>query len=337
MWIVRPARLEDVPAIESLAEGQRARVSTLPRSADRLAEKVNLSMRSFNGTNAESEMARYLFVLEDISTSELLGTAGIDTCSGNGQPFYTYRRDELIHASHELAVTTRVEVLYLSHELTGQTLLCSFAIAEHLRQSPAFALLSRSRLLFIAQWAHLFTDKLIVELQGCQDDAGSSPFWDSLGRHFFDMEFATADTYSGILSKTFLAELMPSHPIYVTLLSDAARAALGRPHEAATRSAKLLEKEGFEWGRHLDIFDGGPTLEATAHDLEQPARYQYSASSKGSSAPSGQYLVANDSRDQFRCALTAATAADDESLELPAEAAAALAIKDGARLLVVDL
>lgn len=338
MWIVRPAQPDDVPAIASLAKSQRARVSTLPQSSERLAEKIELSQRSLEATAAGPDLGRYLFVLEDTTSGQVLGTAGIDASAGSGQPFYTYRLDELIHASHELAVTTRVEVLYLSHELTGRTLLCSFTIADHLRETPAFALLSLSRLMFISQWPGLFADKLIVELQGCQDPSGGSPFWDSLGRHFFAMEFATADTYSGILSKTFLAELMPSHPIYVTLLSGPARNALGQPHEAAGRSARLLESAGFGWGRHVDIFDGGPTLEAFAHDLERPGQYRYAPARRSVSSLTGQnLLVANSSRQQFRCAMTAGRTTEDMQLELPDDAASALAAEAGSDLVMARL
>ncbi len=76
------------------------------------------------------------------------------------------------------------------------------------------------------------------------------------------MDFETADQYSGLLSKTFIAELMPPNPIYVTLLSQAAQEALGQPHQITQATFELLQREGFQPGCYLDIFDAGPVLEA---------------------------------------------------------------------------
>ena len=77
------------------------------------------------------------------------------------------------------------------------------------------ALLSKSRLLFIAEFADRFAPKVIAELRGRLDADGRSPFWEGLGRHFFAMEYSTADYLTGIGQKSFIAELMPRHPVYV--------------------------------------------------------------------------------------------------------------------------
>lgn len=183
-------------------------------------------------------------MLEDTRAGKVQGVSGIDARAGNGQPFYNYRQDALIHASHELGVSRRVEVLYPSHALTDHTLLCSFAIRSELRATDAFELLSRARMLFIASHRSLFTDKVVVEIQGVQTQDGEVPFWDSLGRHFFNMDFETADQYSGLLSKTFIAELMPPNPIYVTLLSDAARRRLGNPTHKPVRPTNCSSVKG---------------------------------------------------------------------------------------------
>ena len=45
-----------------------------------------------------------------------------------------------------------------------------------------------------------------------------SPFWDAIGRNFFDLNYAAAERLCGLKSRTFLAELMPHYPIYVPLL-----------------------------------------------------------------------------------------------------------------------
>ena len=54
-----------------------------------------------------------------------------------------------------------------------------------------------------------FAPKVIAELRGRLDAEGRSPFWEGLGRHFFAMEYSTADYLTGIGQKSFIAELMP--------------------------------------------------------------------------------------------------------------------------------
>lgn len=337
MWIVRPARPDDVAGIEQLVRAQGARVSTLPQSPDRLADKIDYALRSLARDPSTRGKERFLFVLEESETNAILGTAGLDASAGSGQPFYNYRLDELIHASHELGVTTRVKVLYLSHELTGQALLCSFTIAESLRKTAAFELLSRSRLLFADRHRDLFGENLIVEIQGVLDEAGNSPFWDSLGRYFFDMDFATADYYSGVKSKTFIAELMPPHPIYVTLLSDAAQDTLGKAHAAALQTCQLLDREGFRLGRHVDIFDGGPTLEARIDDLNTIRNRRYRAVELGEGGGRLKYIIANTEPGNFRCILAAGDDSFDEVVRLGTEEAEALNVRNDQNLALVAL
>ena len=140
MWLVRPAEPDDLDQILAIAGTQCARLSsTLPKQGDALAYKIEQSLASFAGRiSAEDDPPRFLFVLEDTETGDIAGTAGIDAHAGNGQPFYSYRRDALIHASHELGVSRRVEVLYPSHSLTDVSLLCSFSIRPELQGTDAF-------------------------------------------------------------------------------------------------------------------------------------------------------------------------------------------------------
>ena len=77
--------------------------------------------------------------------------------------------------------------------------------------------------------------------------------------YFFQIDFPKAETLSS-QSKKFIGELMPKHPIYIPLLPDSAQQAIGKVHEFTRPALSLLEKEGFGFQQHVDIFDGGPTL-----------------------------------------------------------------------------
>ncbi|WP_150910875.1 arginine N-succinyltransferase [Marinobacter halotolerans] len=338
MWLVRPAQPGDLKAILELAGGVGPRLSsTLPRKDEALAEKIEQSVRAFEGTADPDETLRFLFVLEDTETGAVRGVAGIDSRAGHGQPFYNYRQDALIHASHELGVSHRVDVLYPSHALTDHTLLCAFTIDPELRGTDAFELLSRARMMFIASHRDLFTDQIVVEIQGVQTENGDVPFWDSLGRHFFNMDFETADQHSGALSKTFIAELMPPNPIYVTLLTPEAQAALGQAHEKTRATYELLQREGFRAGAYLDIFDAGPVLEARTDSLKTvvsslPGTLHGSASKEGD-----LYLICGNSQAQFRCTISPMTETLSGDVKVPVRTWHCLGLDAGGQVRVSPL
>ena len=307
MWLVRPAGPEDHGDILALAESREGHISsTLPARPDLLAARLDLARQSFLNAGKPGSH-RFLFVIEDARTGELKGVAGIDSRAGNGQPFYNYRRDALIHASHELGIARRVDVLYPSHALTDLSQLCTFVIAPELRDSEAFELLSRARVLFIADHRESFTGDLISEIPGAEATDGSVPFWDSLGRHFFNMDFATADHYSATHSKTFIAELMPHNPIYVSLLSEAAREAMGQCHRFSRQTCELLTREGFAPTDYVDIFDGGPVLKAHTNSLRTLVT-SHRAELHGQEDDQGDLcLIAGGRGEQFRCTLAPAS------------------------------
>ncbi|MDX1757015.1 MAG: arginine N-succinyltransferase [Marinobacter sp.] len=338
MWLVRPAQPSDQEGIQALASNLEGQLSTtLPRTEEGLAATIELSGRSFSGQVRPEAYQRFLFVLEDCSGGEIVGVAGIEGRSGSGQPFYNYRRDALIHASHELGISRRVEVLYPSHALTDRTLLGAFMIAPRLRGSDALELLSRARLMFIAGHQDWFTKDMVVEIQGVKSDTGEVPFWDSLGRHFFNMDFDTADRYSGMLSKTFIAELMPPNPIYVTLLTEAAQQALGRPHPATRDTVELLKREGFHTGCYVDIFDGGPVLEARISTLKTIVTSHCKRLHSTEDESGETCLLASGEREAFRCTVTSISETLDEGVKAPLKALKLLECSSGDTVRVAPL
>lgn len=338
MWRVRPAQLDDLQHILDIAIAQNARLSsTLPEQETTLAERIQHSVDSLRGTNPENQPKRILFVLENTDTGQIAGTAGIDTRAGNGQPFYNYRRDNLIHASHELNVSRRVEVLYPSHALTDLSLLCAYSLAPELRDTAVAELLSRARMLFMAEHRDWFTSRTVVELQGIQHDNGAVPFWDSLGRHFFNMDFETADLHSGQLSKTFIAELMPPNPIYVTLLSDEAQEALGQPHPLTSANHERLQREGFQPGSYLDIFDGGPVLEVRTDSLKTLVTSQIKTLHAAERDDGETALIAAGEGEQFRCVLSPMADALGDDIHVPLATWRALDASAGDRVRIAPV
>ena len=140
------------------------------------------------------------------------------------------------------------------------------------------------------------------------DEHGYSPFWQSLGKRFFSMEFSRADFLCGTGQKAFIAELMPKHPIYTDFLSDEAQSVIGQVHPQTAPARAVLEKEGFRYRNYVDIFDGGPTLECDIDRVRAIRKSRLMEVAEGQPA-TGDYpacLVANENYQNFRVMLVRA-------------------------------
>lgn len=263
--VVRSARPADLDAVLQLAAGAGPGMTTLKPDRQALAARLALAQASFRHSVAPEERD-YVFVLEDRANGRIGGIAAIKAAVGLDEPFYNYRVGTLVHSAAAVDVYARHQVLYLSHDLTGSAELCSLFLHPDYRRGGDGRLLSKSRLMFIAQFPHLFTRGVFAEMRGFQDASGS-PFWESIGRKFFGMDFARADDLCQPGAKRYIAELMPRYPIYTCLLSEAARAAIGQTHIDTAPARRLLEQEGLRASDYIDIFDGGPVLQAAVREL----------------------------------------------------------------------
>ena len=157
--------------------------------------------------------------------------------------------------------------------------------------------------MYMAQNPESFSERTVTEIQGLLDEEGESPFWNSIGRNFFDIDFATADYYVGVKSKTFIAELMPQHPIYVTLLSEAAQQAVNKAHPATEATCQLLFREGFEKSRYVDIFDGGSVLTSQTKNIHTIANSKVKEITTSKLVGGLKYLISNNQNGDFRCGI----------------------------------
>lgn len=209
----------------------------------------------------------YFFVLEDDVNGELAGCCAIEAQVGREVPFYNYRLGTLAHSSVQLDLHRTIDTLFLSSDHTGDAEVCSLYLRPEYRRDRNGALLSKARWLFIAEFRDRFPDKVLAEMRGRFDENGTSAFWECLGSHFFPMNFNEADRLTGLGQKSFIGELMPKFPIYTPFLSEEARACIGAVHEHTRPALEMLKKEGLRWEGYIDIFDGGPTVEAYIDDV----------------------------------------------------------------------
>ena len=184
MMLVRPIAAPDLPALFQLATKTGTGLTTLPANEEQLKKRIDASLASFAGTAARAD-AMYVFVLEDTDAQRIVGICAIAAAVGLRQPWYSYRVGLVVHASQELGIFTQTPTLMLSNDLTGQSELCSLFLDPAYRVGKNGSLLSKCRFLFLAQFRELFSKKIIAEMRGVSDANGKSPFWDSLGRHFF--------------------------------------------------------------------------------------------------------------------------------------------------------
>lgn len=261
-YVLRPGEARDLPALKRLLTLVIGGLTTLPNEDSFLEARLQQSEASFAQKVKSPGAEQYFFVLEDARTRELVGTSGIMARVGGFDPFYSYqvRHERISHAP--LDIEREMAVLHLKTSHKGPSEICSLFLNPKLRASGLGRLLSLGRFLFMAAYPARFDAEVIAELRGYLDDNNRSPFWDSVGRHFFQDDFHAADVLSGLGEKDFIRDLMPRHPIYVPLLPPDVQAVVGRVHRETEPAKRLLLDEGFTETDEVDIFDAGPLVRA---------------------------------------------------------------------------
>jgi arginine N-succinyltransferase len=335
MHVVRPAELTDIAALETLAAVTMPGVHTLPRTREKIAASVERSIASFAAHVDIPSEESYLFVLERLDTREIVGTAAIFASAGSNGTYFSFRNDVIQQVSRDLNISHSVHALTLCSELTAYSQLSGFYLRNRAQAGLEAALLSRTRLLFAVLAPHRFGDRFFVPLAGITDAKGQSPFWEALGRKFFKMDFLDAErVIGGARNRTLIVELMPHYPVYVPLLPGDAQAAMGQIHPDGELAFSLLTEEGFEADDYIDIFDGGPILQAHKNVLRtfngaMVRRVELAAPSRSADLKIS-YAVAASNEQNFRAIAVPCPAAESgDSVGLPQDALDALMVAPG--------
>jgi arginine N-succinyltransferase len=312
MLVVRATKETDLDAVLDMASKVGPGMTTLKPDRERLAARIEVACASF-AEKIPVHQRDYMFVMEDCSNGRVAGVCAIKAAVGLDEPFYNYRLGIQVHSSRELNVFTRMETLYLSNDLTGSSELCTLYLNPEYRAGFNGKLLSKSRLVFLAQFPHLFNEKVIAEMRGFLLPDGTSPFYEGLGRHFFKLDFNYVDELTSIGKKAFIAELMPRQPLYVAYLPQAAQDVVGQVHANTVPARRMLEQEGMYYEGYVDIFDAGPTLQARLRELRSVRESEFNivdphvaGSHHGcdlaqpDAAKPEPYLVANTDLQNFR-------------------------------------
>lgn len=315
MIIVRPVQPQDIDNLLEIARAAYPGMTTLPPDRETLTRKIQRSTQSIAKQVAEPESEVYLLVMEDTVNDKLVGTASIIAKLGIDDQFYSYKLNKQTQYSRQLNKKMTVETLHLTNHFEGFAEVATLYLTEDYRINGNGKLLARSRYLFMA------------DLRGYFDAQGRSPFWEALGRHFFDMSYSEADLYGALNGNQFIADLMPKHPIYVNLLPDEAKAVIGRPNDQGRPALAMLENEGFKFNGQIDIFDGAPSVDANINELNT-IRNSKKAKIKGvmSGKNNLEYLVCAGDIHTFRVCITSLQEESDGSVLLPQSAMDALKV-----------
>ena len=329
MVVLRPVSLADLDQLVALVAQAGFGLTTLPADANLLRQRIEGSMRGFEKLQQKPEGEPYLFVMEDLTTGKVVGTTGIVSKVGGFEPFYAYRIESTIHESKMLKIRKEIQTLHLYAEHDGPSEIGSLFLAPEYRGGGNGRLLSIGRFLFMAQFKKFFDSMVIAEMRGVIDEQGHSPFWDAIGKHFFEIDLPHAD-YLSIINKRFIADLMPKHPIYIPLLSPAAQAVIGKVHPQTEPALHVLQTEGFSLNGMVDIFEAGPCVSTP---LRKIRAVKESAQARIAQIVEGpidatSHIISNTQRD-FRACMGPVKIEKDESVVITKLTGLALKVKVG--------
>lgn len=337
MFVVRSAQIEDLPDLLALVRSYPKGMTTLPDDETYLKNRIHDSLRAFDPLIRRPGGEFYLFILEDLQMKKVIGTSGILSKVGGFEPFYTYKIEEEVHSSEELKVETWINLLHFTAAHNGPAEIGSLYLDPAYRKKGLARLLSLSRFLFMAEFPERFDQTVISELRGFIDQHGQSPFWENVGRRFFDTNFETADAMSITGKKDFIVKLMPKHPIYIPLLPQEAQDVIGKVHLESEPAFSLLKQEGFCFNNEVDIFDAGPTVKTPMNKIRTIDESRRKQVRDFNGSKKNQDFILSNSQINFRACLGSVGENSDGTVTLSKEAADAIRAEAGGPVRLVPL
>lgn len=259
--IIRPIQHKDLQALHEIARESGPGFTSLVDDREYLERKVRHAIDSFQRELHQPGDEHYLFVLEDETTGDIMGTTGIEASAGHDRPLCHFRREA------EPASLSGSERLTRCTHYTGCTEICSLYLRPRYRRANAGKLLSKVRFLFMAQNPLRFSTTIIAEMRGVSDASGQSPFWNWLKTRAGNLDFATVTRLASSATPELLDALLPDGPLSTATMPPEAIRVIGQVHEQTRPALKMLEAESFRHTGFVDLFDAGPTVEAQLNEI----------------------------------------------------------------------
>ncbi|MBA3602125.1 MAG: arginine N-succinyltransferase [Parachlamydiaceae bacterium] len=264
MHIIRPIASHDEQALLGLALSATPGILTLPRDPERIKQKLADSVKAFSSSDF-SEDNRYIFVLENLETHQIEGCSGILKSINQD----THYKIEVIENNNRLLNYIPPIQKLLRPQISNENIseIGTLFLSKNCRKSGLGRLLSMSRFLFVACFPEFFEKEFMAEMRGVVDPTGKSPFWEGVGRHFYDVDFETISAIYEANPK-IVKEILPTYPIYWSLLAQETQDAIGKTHPDTVPALKMLESQGFSKCDWIDIIDGGPRVRAVTSEIQ---------------------------------------------------------------------
>lgn len=268
MFLIREALPEDLDDIHRLAE--ILNTVNLPPERQLLARVLGRSRATFRERTRDPGEQEYLFVLEDLERSRVVGASMIFAQHGTrAHPHLFF--DVLVEErySSTLGRHFRHRVLRLGQSYHGPTEIGGLILLPEYRghAEQLGKQLSYVRFLFLAMHRDRFQSRVISELLPPLEADGRSVLWEHLGRKFTGIDYLEADRLSR-QNKEFIQTLFPTSVIYASLFPQRVQQVIGRVGKDSQGVAKMLTRIGFHYTNRIDPFDGGPHYEADLRSIE---------------------------------------------------------------------
>jgi arginine N-succinyltransferase len=338
MLIMRPIRKEDLDGLLNLLQESGHGLTSLPKDPEVLLKRIHKSVNSFIQPDVSSPSGElYTFVMEDIFRGEIVGISGIVSKIGGFEPRYYYELHEKTYTSKILGKSHTVRTLKPTKTHSGPTEICSLFLSSKHRSHQNGRLLSLSRFLFMAEHPSRFEREVIAEMRGVVDDSGFSPFFEVVGKKFFQIPFPEADLLT-MKTKAFIEELLPPEPIIVELLPKDAQAVVAEVHPSTLPAKKILEYEGFRTNKLVGIFEPGPVLEAEIHNVRSVRESMIKIITEirsNISEDHPSYIISNRKSSEFKSCV-GKTIIDKDNIIISDVVASALKLRIGDSIRIVN-
>jgi arginine N-succinyltransferase len=323
MLVVRPARLDDYEAFMGFAKRSGPGFTSLPEDEATLRARLEKSVKTFASSNTvqSGDGGIYLLMIESHNAkgkvTKPFGCAAVKTNIGRDVPFFNFRINTIGQASKAAGQRFDMRALTMVNDYTGCTEVGTLFLEPERRGDGAGKLLSLSRFMLMAGAPERFEETVVSELRGIVHLDGRSPFWEVVGRPFYRMDFDEADNLSATSDNQFIIDLSPKHAIYVDLLPDSARGAIGETHPDGAPARRLLEREGLRFEGVIDIFDGGPLLATRIADTKTVRDCVVLPLIAGDVHGEERCMVSNNSIADFKCTLVPTRIFGDHAVVAP--------------------
>lgn len=273
MYLLRDVQTTDLEGLMQLA--RVLDTVNLPAEESSLAQIIDDSVRSFNGEFQNPFDRSFLFVAEEPSTGELVGTSQVIAKHGTREAPHVFMDvSEREHYSQMLDRHFRHKVLRIGYNYAGHTEIGGLVVHPHFRgrEKPGKQL-SFVRFLYIAMNRADFRERVLAELMPPLLPGGRSAMWEAFGAKVTGLTYQQADKLSR-QSKEFIKELFPPGEIYVELLPREVQEVIEKVGPETEPVRRMLTSIGFTYDHRIDPFDGGPHYSAQTADIKPIVEYR---------------------------------------------------------------